>query len=90
MINSIIQALFIKIQFNMSNQQKKRQRIYDLLNAETKPNFLYPILSKENVFIRKSTFSGKGGAKDQTNYEKKTFYMLSRRWLNPFEGMLIQ
>ena len=39
MIRSIIQALFffIKIQPNMSDQEKKWQRIYDLLNAETKP-----------------------------------------------------
>ena len=36
MLSSIIQALFIKIQPNMSEQEKKRQRIYDLLNAETK------------------------------------------------------
>ena len=41
MINSIIQALFkIKIQPNISEQEKKRQRILDLLNTETKPNFL--------------------------------------------------
>ena len=39
MISSIIQALFlkIKIQSNMSKQEKKQQRIYVLLNAETKP-----------------------------------------------------
>ena len=38
MISSIIQAFFkIKIQQNMSEQEKKRQRIYDLLNAKTKP-----------------------------------------------------
>ena len=38
MIISIIQALFkIKIQLNMSEQEKKQQRIYDLLNAETEP-----------------------------------------------------
>ena len=37
MISCIIQRLFIKIQLNMSEQEKKRQRIYDLLNAETKP-----------------------------------------------------
>ena len=36
MISSIIAALFIKIQPNMSKQEKKWQRIYDLLNAETK------------------------------------------------------
>ena len=40
MISSIIQALFlIKIQPNMSDQEKKRQRIYDLLNIENKPKF---------------------------------------------------
>ena len=35
----MIQALFkkIKIQPNMSEQEKKRQNIYDLLNAKTKP-----------------------------------------------------
>ena len=37
MISSIIQTLFIKIQPNMSEQEKKRQRIYYFLNAETKP-----------------------------------------------------
>ena len=37
MISSIIQALFIKIQPNMSEQEEKRQKIYDLLNAETMP-----------------------------------------------------
>ena len=30
----------IKIQPNMSEQEKKQRRIYDLLNAETKPKFL--------------------------------------------------
>ena len=38
MISSIIQAFFkIKIQPNTSEREKKRQGIYDLLNAETKP-----------------------------------------------------
>ena len=37
MIFSFIQVLFkIRIQSNMSEQKKKGQRIYDLLNAETK------------------------------------------------------
>ena len=40
MISSIIQPLSnIKIYPSMSEQEKKRQRIYDLLNAETKPFF---------------------------------------------------
>ena len=42
MISSIIQALsFIKILVNMSAPEKKRQRIYDLLNVETKPKFFF-------------------------------------------------
>ena len=41
MISSIIEALFlIKIQPNMSEQEMKHQRIDDLLNAETRRNFL--------------------------------------------------
>ena len=49
MNKSNIQALFfINIQPNMSEQEKKQQRIYDLLNAETKPLFIfYRIGSKE-------------------------------------------
>ena len=35
MISSIIQIIF-EIQPNMSEQEKNRQRIYDLLNAQTK------------------------------------------------------
>ena len=35
MISYITQILFVKIQSNMSEQQKKRQRIYYLLNAES-------------------------------------------------------
>ena len=38
MISAIIQALFFfKTQPSMSEQEKKHQRIYYLLNAETKP-----------------------------------------------------
>ena len=36
MIWSIIQALFIKIEPNMSEQVNKGQRISDLFNTETK------------------------------------------------------
>ena len=52
MISSIILALFkIKIQPNMSEQEKKRQRIYHLLNAEIKPKFpVYRIQSKRRIF----------------------------------------
>ena len=39
MFSSVIQVLFHKkeSQPNMREQEKKRQRIYDLLNTETKP-----------------------------------------------------
>ena len=36
MISCIIQASFVKIQTNMIEPEKKRQRIYDLINAEIK------------------------------------------------------
>ena len=58
MISSIIQALFrIKIQPNMSEREQKRQRIYDLLNAETKLKFLcQPYTKQRKKFYRKSAF----------------------------------
>ena len=49
----------------MSEQEKKRQGIYDLLNAETKPNFLclsYTKQRKKNLlkksFLRKGRVEG--------------------------------
>ena len=58
MISSIIQALFkIKIQLNMCEQEKKQQRIYNLLNAETKLKFLYPPYTKQRkIFYSKRAF----------------------------------
>ena len=42
MISSIMQALFeIRTQPNMSEHEKKRQRINDLLHAETKPKVFF-------------------------------------------------
>ena len=43
MISSIIQGFFVEIPSNMSEQEKKRQRIYDLLNAENKPKYFSEI-----------------------------------------------
>ena len=63
MISSIIRALFkIKIQSNMSEQEKKSQRIYDLLNAKTKPKFLCLPYTKQrkNFFTEKELFKEKG------------------------------
>ena len=57
MISSYIQALFIKIQPNMSEQEKKQQRIYDLLNTKTKLKFLcLPYTKQRKKFYRKRTF----------------------------------
>ena len=48
MITSIIQMLFkIKIQPNMSEQEKKRQKNYDLFNSETKLKFLCQPYTKQ-------------------------------------------
>ena len=50
----------IKIQPNMNEQEKKRQRIYDLLNAETKPKFLcLPYTKQRKNFYAKRTFYGR-------------------------------
>ena len=59
MISSLIllewESSFIKIQPNMSHQEKKRQRIYDLLNAETQPKFLrLPYTKQRKNFTEKS------------------------------------
>ena len=44
----------------MSEQEKKRQRIYDLLNAETSQSFfIYRIQSKEKI-TQKEIFKEKG------------------------------
>ena len=41
----------------MSEQEKKRQRIYDLLNAETQPKFLcLPYKKQRNFFSEKELF----------------------------------
>ena len=62
MISSIIQALFkIKIQTNMSEQEKKRQRLCYLLYAETKPKFLCLSYTKQRKKItEKEIFKEKG------------------------------
>ena len=40
----------------MSEQGKKRQRIYDLLNAETKPKSLCSPYTKQKIFLQKNSF----------------------------------
>ena len=51
MVNSITQTLSIRIQSYMSELGKKRQRIYDLLKAKTKPKFLcLPYTKQRKIF----------------------------------------
>ena len=58
MICSIIQAHFqIKIKPSKNEQEKKRQRIYDLLTVEIKPKFLRPLYTKQSKnFTEKELF----------------------------------
>ena len=54
----LFKHIHVKIQPYMSEQEKKRQRNYDLLNAETKSKFiclLYKKQSKE-IFLQKKSF----------------------------------
>ena len=45
----------------MSEQEKKWQRIYDLLNTEIKPKFLCPLNMKQRKkFTEKELFKEKG------------------------------
>ena len=61
--------LKIKIQPNMSEKEKKRQIIYDLLNAE--PNFLCrPYTKQRKKYTAKEFFNWKGGVKDWIKNER--------------------
>ena len=45
----------------MSDQEKERQKIYDLLHAETKPKFLcLPYTKKRKKFTEKEIFKERG------------------------------
>ena len=43
-LSLLFKQFFIKIQPNISEQEKKRERIYDLLHAETKPSKIFEII----------------------------------------------
>ena len=75
MINSIIQNNLIKIQRNMSDQEKKQQRIYDLLNAERKSKCLCLQETKQRrkKISQKKSF---GKQKGKVRIEQKTLRML--------------
>ena len=63
-ISSIIQArtfFIIKIQPKMNEKEKKRRRIYDLLNTETKSKFLSLAYTKQRkIFAEKELYKEKG------------------------------
>ena len=68
MISSIIQApLKNNIQPNISEQEKKRKRIYDLLNAKVSLSTVY----KVNIFQEKEIFKEKWGS-GRLNKKTKT------------------
>ena len=57
MFSCIIQVLYIKIQPYMREQKKKRQGIYDLINAKTKQKFLcLPYSKRRKIFTEKKLF----------------------------------
>ena len=74
----------------MSDQEKKWQRIYDLLNAETKPKFLCLSYIKQ----KKKFFLRKGGVEDwQKSFLtalatviKKDLKTSTRKHTNEFES----
>ena len=49
----LFKQFFIKIQSSMSEQEKKRQRLYDLLNAKTEPKKFPKWNSMSEEFILK-------------------------------------
>ena len=59
----------------MCDQEKKRQRIYDLLNAETKPKFLSPLKTKQRKisFTEKENFKAKGAWRIKQNMKRMFF-----------------
>ena len=56
----------------MNNKKKRQQRIYDLLNAETNPKFLYVLYTKQKNY-RKRAFLRKKSSGGLKKNEKKAF-----------------
>ena len=62
----------------MNEQEKKQQRIYDFLNAKTKPKFLCLPYTKQKEFFlqKKELYKEKGEWRTKKN--KKRIFNLSR------------
>ena len=54
----LFKHFFIKIRPNMSEQEKKRLGIYDLLNAKTKPKFHWLLYTRQRKFFTKKETVG--------------------------------
>ena len=79
MISSILKQFKKKdkIQLNRSEQDNKPQRIYDLLNAETKTKFLCLPYTKQRrtiFFYRKRDFKDKGEWMIEPKMKRRLFY----------------
>ena len=73
MIIIIIQAHFIKIHCNMSESEKKQQRIYYLLNAENKSKFLCLLYNEQRkIFTGKELYKEKGKWRTKENRTNST------------------
>ena len=57
----------------MSEQEKKQQRIYDLLNAKTKPKFLCLMYTKQKDFLQKKCFLRQRGSGRLNKKRKEGF-----------------
>ena len=62
----------------MGEQENKRQRIYDLLNAETKAKFVYHIQSIEKNFTEKELFKEKEKWRIEGKKMKRRLFNCSR------------
>ena len=56
----------------MSEQEKKQQRIYDLLNAETKPKtFCLPYIKQRKLFTEKELHKENGEWRIEQNMKRR-------------------
>ena len=63
----------IKIEPNLSEQEKKQQRIYDLPKVETKPMFFIDHLQRKEKLFTVKEFVRKMGSGEFNKKRKKAF-----------------
>ena len=64
----------LKIQPNTSEQEQKRQSIYDLFNTKTKPKFHCLRYTKGKIFDFKNVFKGKEERKIEQKMKRRCFF----------------